>query len=362
MDWFKRYVELGFSEDQARRLIKNGEYWRKRAEELERSRHMSAVEYSHRVHEMYAAAIRDIEEEVAKWYVRFATNEGITLTEAKRLLNTRELKEFRMSVEEYVEKGESLDPAFFAELERASVKVHVSRLEALKIQMQCAAENVRGQVADSFDEFAAGVYSDQYYKTFFEIQKGTGVGFSVMKLDDKLIDKVITKPWALDGKNFSERIWGNTKKLVNELDQTLTRGIIQGKSSKKMIEELAGRMGVSESNTARLIHTESAFFASKASLDGYKQLGVEQYEILATLDNRTSDICQSMDGKVFKLSEYEPGVTAPPFHVRCRTTTVPYFDDEFEIEDSRAARDSEGRYTTVPASMKYKEWRDTFIQ
>lgn len=44
--------------------------------------------------------------------------------------------------------------------------------------------------------------------------------------------------------------------------------------------------------------TESAAFSSIAQKDCFKDLGVEEYEIIATLDSKTSDICQALDGKV----------------------------------------------------------------
>ncbi|HID0855721.1 minor capsid protein [Clostridium botulinum] len=67
---------------------------------------------------------------------------------------------------------------------------------------------------------------------------------------------------------------------------------------------------------------------------------VKEYEILATLDLHTSKICRLLDGKVFKVSEKEIGVNAPPFHPNYRTTIIPYFPDTLDIE--RIARDYEG--------------------
>ena len=90
------------------------------------------------------------------------------------------------------------------------------------------------------------------------------------------------------------------------------------------------------------------------------ELGVDEYEILATLDNRTSEICRHMDGKVFKTSDLQVGINHPPFHCRCRTTSVPYFD-EFTKDETRAARDENGKYYTVPADMKYPEWKSKYV-
>lgn len=104
--------------------------------------------------------------------------------------------------------------------------------------------------------------------------------------------------------------------------------------------------------------TESAFFNSAAQMDSFKDVGVEQFEFVATLDNRTSDICQEMDGKVFKMSEREIGVNVPPLHCNCRSTTVPYFAD---LGGERASRNLKGKYKTVSADMTYKQWKDNFI-
>ena len=107
--------------------------------------------------------------------------------------------------------------------------------------------------------------------------------------------------------------------------------------------------------------TESAFFGSEARKDSFRELGVEQYEIVATLDSSTSEICREMDGKVFPMSEYKSGSTAPPFHVWCRTTTVPAFVDEFDKIGERAARNQEtGKTYYVPADMTYREWELQF--
>lgn len=357
----KDLIARGFTEKQAKEMLKNGEYWKDRVTLLEQSKYDNATQYVNEISKIYDSTSREIEKELTKWYTRYANEEGITLAEAKRVLNTRELVEFRMDVKEYIKKGQSLDPKWAKQLEGASVKVHISRLEALKVQTQQLAERMKGEVADTFDDFAIKTYTDQYYKTIFEIQKGAGIGFDIMKLDEKNLQKVINKPWAVDGKNFSQRIWDDRTKLVNELHQSISKGIIQGKHPHEITKELHKRMGVSKSATARLVYTESSFFANQATLDSYKELGVEDYEVLATLDTHTSPVCRKMDGQTFKVNEMEVGVNFPPFHVYCRTTTVPFFDDEFTEGNERIARDEDGKCYEVPAKMKYEEWFKTFV-
>lgn len=340
--------------------MRTSEYWKGRFERLEKAQNANGVRYVKNVQKEYDKALKSIERDLSYWYTRFAKANGVSYAEAKRLLSTKELQAFRMDVKEYIAKGESLDPRWREQLEQASVKVHVSRLESLKLQIQQEVEKVSGDFNASFENFARNTYSDQYYKTAYEIQKGLRVGWEVMRLDKRTIDKVVRKPWASDGRNFSERVWANRSKLVNELHTNLTQGIIRGDDPQKTINALADRMNVSRTAAGRLIMTESAFFSSAATKYVLKDLEVEKYEILATLDSRTSQTCRDMDGKVFKRSEYEIGVTAPPFHVWCRTTTVPYFDDD--EAGKRAARNEEGEYYLVPEDMTYREWEKTFVE
>ena len=62
------------------------------------------------------------------------------------------------------------------------------------------------------------------------------------------------------------------------------------------------------------------------------------------------------------MKDFEPGITAPPFHVYCRSTTVPHFDENFGQIGQRAARDAEtGKAYYIPDNMTYKEWKEKYV-
>lgn len=343
--------------------MSNSDYWIERFELLEQSQNKQGVETYIEVEKQYRQAQRSIESQISTWYQRFANNNSITLQEAKKLLTSKELEEFKWDVSEYIRYGEenAISGTWAKQLENASARYHISRLESLQIQIQQSVEKAFGNQVDSIDDMARNVYKSGYYHTTYEIQKGTGVGWDLAQLDETKVSKIINKPWAADGKNFSSRIWGNKDKLVNELNTTLTQNIIRGSDPRKAIDEIARKMNVSKSQAGALVMTEQAFFDSASKRDSFNELDVEQYEVVATLDSRTSNICQELDGKVFLMKDYVVGTTAPPFHVRCRTTTCPYFDDEFDFVGERAARDEDGKTYKVPSDMTYKEWEKTFV-
>jgi SPP1 gp7 family putative phage head morphogenesis protein len=338
----------------------NEQYWKKRFEALEDATNKKGQSLYADVEEQYVKAQRTIEAKIRVWYQRFADNNNITMAEARKMLTAKELKEFKWDVKDYIKYGQenALNGEWMKQLENASTKYHISRLESLKIQTQQAVEELYGNQLDGVDKLARNIYTEGYYHTAYEIQKGFNIGWDIASIDNNQLEKVISKPWAADGKNFSDRIWSNKSKLVNELHTHLTQTIMTGKSPDNAIREISRKFNTSKNNAGKLIMTESAFFSSASQGDCFNELDVEKFEVVATLDSHTSEICQGLDGHVFEMKDYQPGVTANPFHVWCRSTTVPRFDDNFT---ERAARGTDGKTYYVQDTMKYPEWKKTFV-
>lgn len=343
---------------------KNSEYWQQRFGQLENASHQEAMTVYSRIEESFYQAQKEIENKINSWYVRFANNNEITINEAKKLLNSNELKEFKWNVQEYIKYGHEneLNEHWMKELENASTKYHVSRLEALKIQTQQTMEKLFGNELDEVDNLTKNSYINNYFHTMFEYQKGFNVGFNVTNIDQNKLSKIVNKPWAVDEKNFSERIWGNKTKLINELHNELTKMCLTGKSPDESIKYLSKKFNTSKAQAGNLIMTENAYFSQLAQKDCFNALDVEKYEIVATLDSHTSEICKEQDGKVYDMKDYQPGITAPPFHNYCRSTTVPHFDDDFDDEGERAAKGEDGKTYYVSDKMKYEDWYNKYVQ
>jgi SPP1 gp7 family putative phage head morphogenesis protein len=339
------------------------EYWKKRFELLEQSQNQMGVQCYAEIEKQFRQVQKQLEGQISAWYGRFADNNKITIAEARKWLNKKELAELKWDINEYIRYGKenAINGTWVKELENASAKYHISRLEALKLHTQQQIEVLCGNQLDTLDNAMRNVYKSGFYKTAYEIQNGFGVGWEFGALDEKQIAKVIKKPWAVDGKNFSERVWTNRTKLINELNNDLVKGIVLGQDPQKTIDTIARKMNVSKNVAGRLVMTEEAYFSSAAQKDSFNELDVEYFEVVATLDSHTSEICQDMDGKHFPMSQWEVGTIAPPFHVWCRTTTVPWFEDDFDMIGERAARDEKGNVYYVPANMTYPEWQKSFV-
>src|SRR5690606_10531220 len=341
--------------------MRSREYWQKRSEQIAELQYRKADEYAEKLLKEYQRAIRSIQKDLEVFYARYAENNEITMDAARKLLTGKELNEFKMTLEEFIEKAKNnADGRWTKQLNETYYRTRISRLEALLTQIRQEVELLAGSVQKGSESLLEDVYKDTYYRTLYEVQKGVGIGVSFATLDRTTIEKAITTPWL--GENYSARIWANRDKLVRELQTKLIQAFIRGEGVAQTAKDLAERMQVSYSSAERIVRTESSFVTHQATWDSYKASGVvDKYEYLATLDDRTSEICRDMDGKVFRLSEKQVGINYPPLHPNCRSTVVPYFDDEIDPGE-RIARGPGGEVYYIPGNMTYSEWYERYVR
>lgn len=344
--------------------VKGSNYWKDRMKALENEQYQRSAEYYKDVQEQFSRASNNIQMDIEHWYYRLAENNEVSYASAKKLLKGNELEEFKWSVEEYIKAGKEneINQKWMKQLENASAKYHISRLGAMKIQAQQHVELLFTEYEGGIAGFLKSSLERQYYHTAYEVAKGTGIGTRLEKLDTDKIDILIKRPWAQDGTGFSDRIWENKEKLVQNLHTELSQCIIRGASPQQAIDNLAKTMNASKGAAGNLIMTESASISSISQRKCFVDLGVKEFEVVETLDTGTCGICQDMDGEHFPMSDFEIGITAPPFHPRCRGCICPYFNDEFTEGEERAARDLEtGKTHYVPSNMTYKKWYKEFV-
>lgn len=97
----------------------------------------------------------------------------------------------------------------------------------------------------------------------------------------------------------------------------------------------------------------------KRQIDCFADFDVEEYQIVAALDKYTCTKCATMDKRHFFMKDFQPGITAPPFHENCRCCVSPYFADS--KTGSRAARDANGKSILIPSNMTYNDWKAIYL-
>lgn len=340
------------------------DYWIRRLEAQERAQLRRGARFYNEMSQEYLRAAGNIEKEIRSWYSRYATATGMSLSDARKLLKSDELDLFRMQVEDYIKLGRenAVSKKWMTQLEAASARAHISRLEALQLQMLQQAEVMYAKELYGLADLSKGIYATGFYKTAYELQKGMGVGRQIQKLNPNVLEKVISKPWTADGKTFSARIWEDRDRLIGELDKEISQMLMRGEAPDRAIANIAKKFNTSKTNAGRLIMTESAYFASAGQKDAFRELGVQDYEFVATLDEKTCEICGGLDGKVAPMSAFVAGSTAPPLHAHCRCTTVPYFADMDDWGAQRLARNENGEWYEVPGEMTYNDWVKEFVK
>lgn len=360
---FGVWVQVPYSAPLSRREndpVKNADYWRGRFAILEDAVHKQSDEYLRGLEELYRGAEQSVQRDIESWYQRFATNNKVTLAEARKMLTTGQLEEFKWTVDQYVKAAQkaNLSPEWIKKLENASTRYHINRLEAIQLQIQQEMELLFGNQMDGIDDLLKDVVSNGYTHGAFEIQKGIGLGWDFTALNQKKLETLLSKPWTTDGRTFRDRCWLNKADLVDTVNKELIQGMLRGDPPAKTITAIQKKFGTARYKARRLVHTETTYFNAVSKIQMYKDLGVDQIEIVETLDSHTCAVCQPLDGTVIPLAQYEPGVTVPPFHPNCRGTTCPHYDD---MDGERAARTADGKVYYVPANMKYADWKKAFV-
>lgn len=342
--------------------MNNEDYWKKRAEEREAEwikKSKDTIEKE--LAEYYRRALSRITDDIAVLYARYAKDNNLTYTEASKLLTDKEFKQWRMSLEEYLDAiDKNVDNKLLLELNTLAMRKRISRLDKLYGDTLKNLYRLGTDSENGMTKFLSGAYKDNYYKNLFDIGKTIGIKSSVSEVDDKKIRKVLNNSWS--GKNYSQRIWKNTDKLAKLIKNEITDGFHRGVSINKMAKLVQQRMNVGKYEATRLVRTEMNYVQNQAALDSIKDTDMKYYIFLATLDKKTSTLCRAHDRKVYPVDSATPGTNMPPLHPHCRSTIAGNLTDYDTGRGKRSARDKNGKRIIIPAAMNYDDYYKVYIE
>jgi len=331
-------------------------YWKKRQELIFLAGEKKINKYYEELKEAFQHAKREIRTIINDFFMQYAKENKVSYAEAQKLLDKMELEELK----DFIAKVEETMTEYNLELKNMSIRARITRYQALEKQIDAILQRLYASEYEyKSKELLKEIYSDSYYRTWYHIDQFHGYHQAFSQINPRTIDALIKYPW--NGANFSDRIWKQKDHMLQVLKEDITTMLVQGKNPKTLAESFAKRFQTKEYEAYRLLHTESSFIIEQGTLAAYKEDGVEKYQIVATLDERTSDICRELDGEIYDVDKAIVGVNYPPFHPFCRTTTVPYYDDIDLKGETKVARSKKGTSYKVPASMTYREWQKKYI-
>lgn len=325
-------------------MKRTASYWDKRALKRLTSNEKISEKYISNIKKIYERAYRNIDEELESIYKNYSKETGLDIQELKTLLTKSETKKTfdemkRLGLDEYVKNN---------------YKARISRLEQLQAQIYAKAKEIYSDEELEHTMCYSGVINNDYYRAIYDVQKGTGYNFSFNKIDNRLLDRVLTEKWS--SKNYSQRIWKNTDILAQSVAEIVGGAILSGQGIEKTSRQIRERFDVGKYYATRLVRTETNYFNNMADAMAYEEMGIDKYVYVSVLDSRTSEMCQEQDGKVFKYSEKEIGVNFPPLHPNCRSTTRGYLGEEEEKGLQRRARNPITGQNEVIDNISYKDW------
>lgn len=345
-------------------VMSNHDYWEERAREQEELVDEITEEELERLKDTLNNCQKDLTKEMQKIYAKYAKDNKVSYEDAIKYLTDDEREEFQRDLSFYLEKYHDSEyvKANKQYLHALSVRARVKRIEEIKAEIKKVSNTLHTALNTTSRQALSDVMQEVYMHTAYSYTNGGEI--KVVTPSAKQFDELMKKPWS--GSDYSDKIWDVTNGFEDKLSKIINAGMMQGKSYTEMAKDLRqaalGKDGTGGTvyECERLIRTEAAYIQGQANLKLYKEAGVEQYEFLATLDMKTSKVCQELDGKKFNLEDARVGVNYKPMHPHCRSTTIPVVEwaDE-EPEEVRMMRDENGRNKIIN-KMSYEEWLEKY--
>ena len=339
--------------------MRDNKYWEERMINMILESERSVLDYEKLLLEAYDYALIQVKREIEAFFQKYARDNKVSYAEARRRLDAAEKKDFQSLLREWykVAQENGMSAEYKQYLQELGKRVYITRLETLEASLRYQIEKLKSDQYKWMTDLTDINYLVGYYNSYYTVAQGLEVGVNFATVDRMGIEKAIKERW--NGRNYSDNIWADKDKLIQTISTILPRSFSMGLNSRDLGDQIAKEMGTSKNRGRALARTEINHLCNQASLDVYKLCGIEKYQFLATLDMRTSEICRGMDGTIHKVTQAKVNVNYPPMHVNCRSTTIPYFEDDDTLD--RIAKNEEGNNIKVPRRMTQEEWVHQYV-
>lgn len=292
-------------------------YWSNRQDQLRKAAEKEEAAIKKRLSKFYDAEFKRLDKEIAAYFQKYGQDNVIeyrtllqSLDEADRTLLMEQMDEFAEKYPQYAH----LLPV------RESIYM-LDRLQGLQYSVFMAQANIAGYTNEQIAQYEAKL-AQQGLNSSMET---LGFGKNFYSINDNIVREFVDVPWCND-ENFSTRIWNDTQRVANYINQDMAQAFARGDSYDRIVKDVRRRFGVNRSNAYRLVFTEGTYVMAESSIKPFEE-DFTQYEYSPILDGKTCEICRALNGKIFEISERQPGVNFPPMHPWCRCTWLPYVEN-----------------------------------
>lgn len=229
---------------------------------------------------------------------------------------------------------------------------------------------VRTSMGEAFRDFRSDLFSFAKLDSQWQIGRMRSavppglVSFSTPS-PEILRSVVVSRPFQ--GKILKDHFATLTRNIREAYRSQLRLGMAQGESIEQLTRRVRGRSRApmkggavapqSRREVRSIVRTAVNHVSTHAREETFRANSdvVKQVRYVATLDARTTDICMSLDGKVFLIDEGP----RPPMHHQCRSTVVPILVSwqELGIDPAKVPVGTRASMNgQVPADITYGQW------
>lgn len=293
-------------------------YWTDRQEQLKQAMVKSEAALKKRLEKFYDAEFKRLDKEIAAYYQAYGYDNVIeyrkllqSLSDADRTLLMERMDDFAKKYPQYA----NLMPV------RESI-YRLDRLQGLQYSVFMTEAEIAGYTNDQIQTYLTRL-SQQGLNYGME---ALGFGKNFYTLNSDVVRQFVDVPWC-NGENFSTRIWNDTQKLAQYLNQDMAQGFARGDSYEKLVKNLRQRFGrVNRRDAYRLVFTEGTYVMGESTMQPFVD-DFEYYRLSPVHDYKTCPICRSLAAQTFEIRNRQTGVNFPPIHPWCRCTWEIVVDD-----------------------------------
>ena len=188
-------------------------------------------------------------------------------------------------------------------------------------QLQAQIKQELQKLGDKEIALLSKYFEKEFIDVYNSIAIPTDKAFGTLSAD--MVTQMVNQIWAADGSSWSSRVWKNTEKLADTLNEQLIHCVATGKKTTELKHLLQERFGVSYTQADTLARTELAHIQTTAAQKRYEDAGITKVQLWADEDERRCPQCGKLHKKIYSVHEQMP----VPVHPRCRCVMIPVIED-----------------------------------
>lgn len=300
------------------------DYWRERESRQRAENIRNEAKTAERINRIFRTMQDSIQQEIEAFYQRYASKEGITLTEARGRVSRIDMEQYERLAKKYVEAAHHGDEdiAFSQEandqMRLYNATMRINRLEMLKAR--CGIRAMEG-----YRDTERLINENLEERAYSEYSRLAGILGNSVQFNENMVRAIVNASYQ--NANWSQRLWNHQASLSSQIGTQLASGILAGKSSTVLAREIQKVTQGSTYACQRLMRTELRRVQTDAAEQSMMDNGVDEYKYLVANGVNPCDECLALDGQVFKLSDMNVGKNAPPRHPGCHCCTCPAVDE-----------------------------------